>query len=189
MPVGKGRNRRHFRNQPVDLPLPDLGVEEALCLWIEGGESGDRADEHPHGMRIVPESFHELLDVLMDKGVVADCFSPFLTLGMRGQFAFQKKICYFQERCRMFCQLLNRIPAVPEDSLVAVDVRDTALDRCRVHERGIVGHQSKVGILDLDLSEINRPDRFVFDRDFVLLASSVVGDRESIRHGSSCVKR
>ena len=41
-------------------------------------------------------------------------------------------------------QLLDRVAAVGEDALVAVDVGDRAPARRGVHERRVVGHQAEV---------------------------------------------
>ena len=54
----------------------------------------------------------------------------------------------------------------------------------RVHERRVVGGQSRVVAGGLDLLEVGGLDDAVLDRDLVLLARAVVGDRQGVGHGS-----
>ena len=59
-------------------------------------------------------------------------------------------------------QLLDRIAAVAQDALVAVDERDRALARRGVHERRVVAQQAEVVGIHLDLPQVHargRPDR------------------------------
>src|SRR5881394_679728 len=75
-------------------------------------------------------------------------------------------------------ELLDRIPAVLEDPLVAVDVRDRRARRRGVRERRVVGHQAEVVLVDLHLAEVHGTDGPVRDVDLVGLAGAVVRDRQ-----------
>ena len=47
----------------------------------------------------------------------------------------------------------------------------------------IVAHHPEIGIVDLDLAQIEGANRVVLDRDFVLLAGAIVGDRSACPDG------
>ena len=136
-------NRRHFRNQAVNLLLARLLVEDRLGVRIERGKRRNRADQHAHRVRVVLETLHQLLDVLVHHRVEGDLLDPLLQLRVGRQLAEQDRVGGL-EVVRMLGQLLDRIAAVFEDALVAVDVRDAAATRSGVHERGIVGGQSGI---------------------------------------------
>ena len=67
--VGVGGNRRDFRDQAVNLLLPRLLVENVLGVRVEGRERADGAEEDAHRVRVVLESLHQLLDVLVEHRV------------------------------------------------------------------------------------------------------------------------
>ena len=76
-------------------------------------------------------------------------------------------------------ELLDRVAAVAQDALVAVDEGDGDSARRGVHERRVVGHQPEVVVVDLDLAQVHRADGPVRDGDLVGLAGSVVGDGQA----------
>ena len=82
-------------------------------------------------------------------------------------------------------QLLNRVAAIQQHALVAVDVRDGAPAVRGVHERRVVRHQAEVIRPGLDLTQIHGADRAVLNRQLVLLARSVVDDAQRVAHRSA----
>ena len=130
-------------------------------------------------MRVVAEALHELLDVLVHEGVDRDLVRPLVELRLRRQLAVEQQVGDL-EVGRLLGELLDRIAAVLEDALVAVDEGDRAAARRRVHERRVVGHQPEVVVVDLDLAQVGGADRAVLDRDLVLLAGPVVGDGQRV---------
>ena len=84
------------------------------------------------------------------------------------------------EVARPLGELLDRVAAVLEDALLAVDVRDRGATRRGRHVGGVVGHQAEVVLVDLDVAKLGGADRPVFDRNLVLLPGSVVGDRQGL---------
>ncbi len=95
-------------------------------------------------------------------------------MGLSGKFAVNDKVRDFEVGA-LFSELLDRITAVAQDSLVPVDERDRALARGCVHESRVVTHQTEVVILDLDLAQVHSTNGSVFNWHFVLFAGSVVG--------------
>ena len=80
----------------------------------------------------------------------------------------------------MLGQLLDRIAAVLEDALLAVDVGDGATAGGGVDESWVVRGQPRLAV-DRDLFEISGADGPVSDRDLVLQAGTVVANvRESL---------
>src|SRR5207244_13114821 len=71
-------------------------------------------------------------------------------------------------------ELLDRIAAIPQDTLVTVDVADRAATRRRVEKPRIVRHQADVVGRRLDLPQVDGADGTVLD-----------GDRKSTRLNSS----
>src|SRR3712207_7010170 len=47
-------------------------VVDQLRVRVEGREAADGAEEHAHRVGVVAVALHELLDVLVDEGVVGD---------------------------------------------------------------------------------------------------------------------
>ena len=108
-----------------------------------------------------------------------DVLPPLLQLLFVRQFAVEQEVCDFQV-VALFGQLFNRIAAIFEYAFIAVNVCDLALARGCVHERRIVGHQTKVVIVILDLAQVYRADRVVLNRHFILLARAIVGNRQRV---------
>jgi len=83
-------------------------------------------------------------------------------------------------------ELRDRVAAVAQHALVAVDVGDAAAAGGRVHEGRVVGEQPLVvGGVGLDLLEVRGLDGAIGDGDLVGLAGSVVGDGQRVSHGGS----
>ena len=118
---------------------------------------------------------HESLDVLVHHRVHRDVVVPHLQVLVVRQLALDDQVGGLEIRA-LLGQLLDRIAAVTQDALVAVDVRDTALARSRVGERRIVGHQAEIVGTRLDLSQVHRSDRAELDGNLVLLPRAVIGD-------------
>ena len=71
-------------------------------------------------MRVVLESLHELLDVLVQHRVEGDLANPGLELRLGRQFAEQDQVGGFEE-VALFGELLDGVAAIEQDALVAVD--------------------------------------------------------------------
>ena len=129
-------------------------------------------------MRVVAEPLEELVDVRVDVGVDPHVVGPALELSRGRKLALEQQVRGLEE-ARLLGDLLDRVAAVAEDPLVAVDVRDRAPARCGVQVGGIERHQSRpVGARDL--TEVGRPDGAVDDRKRVLGAVAVVDDGERL---------
>ena len=84
------------------------------------------------------------------------------------------------EEARLLRELLDRVAAVLEDALLAVDEGHRALARGGVDETGVVGRQARGVVVQADLTEVGGLDRAVVDRDLVVLAGPVVPDCQGV---------
>ena len=80
MTKSEGRNRRHFRNQAIDLFPTTLDVEDIFCVGIKSRERAERRFKHAHRMRVVVKAVDHLLDVFVDEGVIGDVPGPLFEL-------------------------------------------------------------------------------------------------------------
>ena len=186
--VGVGGDARHLRDQAMHLPEPRLLVEDVLGIGIEGGQRADGAEEDPHRVRVVAEALHELLDVLVEHRVERDLLRPVLQLRGRRQLAEENQVGRF-EVVAFFGQLLDRIAAIEQDALVAVDVGDRAAAVRGVHERRVVRHQPEVVGRRLDLPEVHRADGAVLigSSYFLPVRLSVIVSVSAIRFSSGSI--
>ena len=157
VPINERGKRRHLRQQADDRDVALLGILDALRFRIEGRQRGDAAAEHGHRVRVVAESLEEALDVLVDVRVIRDVVHPRVILALRWQLAIAQQPRHL-EKGRALGELLDRIPAIAQYPLVAVDERDRALARRRVHERGVVRHEPELVRRGLDLAQVHRSD-------------------------------
>ena len=80
VPIGVGGDGRDLCDQPMNLLLPRLLIEDLLRIGIKGRECADGAEEDAHRVRVVLEAFHQLLDVLVKHRVKRDLLRPFRQL-------------------------------------------------------------------------------------------------------------
>jgi hypothetical protein len=136
-------------------------------------------------VRVVLKSFHQLGDVRVEHGVERDVTRPLLLLRLGRELAKENEKGRFEE-VAVLGQLLDRVAAIEQDSLVAVDEGDPAAARRGVHEGRIVRHHSELVGHHFDLAQIHRPNGAVLDGDVVSSAGAVVGDRQRVGHAASC---
>ena len=99
----------------------------------------------------------------MHVGVIRDVVHELIVLVLRRQLAVAEEPRHLEER-RAFRELLDRISAVAENSLVTVDIGDGAPAGGGVEERRVVAHQPRiVGVAGLDLLQIVGADGTVGD--------------------------
>ena len=172
-------DRWHLCDQPVDLQIAVAGVVVHFCVGVEGRECGDGRDEHAHRVRVVVKAVHELLDVLVDPRVVGDLPCPLVERLLGRELTADQEVRDLEER-RPLGELLDRVAAVPEESLLTVDEGDRAPRGRRVDEGRVVREESEVVPCGLDRAQVHRPDRAVCDRHLVGLAGPVVADRQGV---------
>ena len=186
MPIGEGRERRHLRHQSDDVIPATLLVADGLRVGIEGGEPPDRRDHHPHRVRIVAEAAHQRHEVLVDVGMTGHHADEAVQLGLRRQLAPEDEVGHLEKRA-LLRELLDRVPAVAEDPLGAVNLRHRTPGGDGVRECRIIRHHPKLVRIDLDLAQVHGPDDVSFeDVDLVLLTRAVVSDRQTLPGPAPC---
>ena len=150
VPVSEGRERGHLGDQPHNLLILVIPVVDRLRLGVEGGQRGQGADQDAHRVGVVVEAVDELLDVLVHVGVVGDLVRPRRRVLLVRQVTVQEQPGHVQEG-GVLGEFLNRVAAVAEDALVAVDEGDGAAAARGVLEGRVVGKQSEVILGGLDL--------------------------------------
>jgi hypothetical protein len=180
--VGVGGQGGDLGDQPDNLTAAHGRVVDLLGVGVEGRQRPNRPDQDAHGVGVVVEAVDELLDVLLDEGVVVDLVGPVGQLPLVGQVALDQQPGHLQE-ADPFGQLLDRVAAVAQDPLVAVDVGDGAAAAGRVHERRVVGEQPEVVVGDLDVAQGHGRDGPLLDRDLVGPPGPVVGHAKRVLVG------
>ena len=109
---------------------------------IEGRQRADRAGHHRHRMRVAAEALEEPAHLLVHHGVARDAIVEIGLLRRRRQFAVEQQVAGLQE-VAVLGQLFDRIAAIEQDALVAVDIGDLGLAARRRGEAGVVGEQRR----------------------------------------------
>ncbi len=177
--VGEGGEGRHLGYEAHRRHVPLVLVVYVLRLRVEGRERANRSLQHPHRVGVVAEAVHEVLDVLVDVGVVRDLVDPLVQLVLGRKLTVVQEVSHL-EVGGVLAQLLDGDAPMLEDALLPVYVRDGAPTTRRVRVTGVVGHQAEVVLVDLDLPEIHRPDSAVLDLDVVALSRPIVLDRKAL---------
>ena len=152
-------------------------VADVAGVGVERRQRADRGHQHAHRVGVVAEALHEALDVLVHERVVGDLVHPGVVLLLGRQLAVDEEVGDLEE-VGLLRELLDRVAAVLEDALVAVDEGDGRAARGGVDEAGVVGRQPGLVVGETDLSQVLGRDRVVVDRDVVLLTRPVVGDSQ-----------
>ena len=97
VPIGERRDRRYLRQEPDEGDVALVRVVNVLRARIERRQRGDARRKHRHRVRVVPESFHEVLDVLVHVRVHRDVGHPLVVLGLRGELAVAQQPRDFEE--------------------------------------------------------------------------------------------
>ena len=76
-------------------------------------------------------------------------------------------------------QFFDRISAIPQNPFLAVDIGDGTSAGTGIGETRIIGDETEVLVIHLDLPKVERPYRAVYDLNLVFPARSVVSDCET----------
>src|SRR5262245_51105139 len=117
-------------------------------------------------MRVIMEPVYELLDVLMDEGVVCDVPLPLLQFRGAGQLTVEEEVGDFQVVAALR-QLLDQVAAISQDAAVAIDESYRALARRRVHEGRVVTHEPEIAVGDLYFAQVFGGYRVMLDRNLI----------------------
>jgi hypothetical protein len=150
--VRGGSDRRHLRDQADRGEAALLGIVEVERVVVERRHRRDRRAQHCHRMRVVMEAVQKVLERLMHHRVMRDLVLERRKLRLAGQFAVDEQVSDFEE-ARILGELVDRIAAIEQHALVAVDEGHRAARRRRRHETGI--EREVAGVL-VELADVER---------------------------------
>ena len=104
-------------------------------------------------MRVAAEALEEPGHLLVHHGVARDAVVEVGLLRRGRQFAVEQQVAGLEE-VAVLGELLDRIAAIEQDALVAVDVGDLGLAACRRGEAGVVGEHAGLAV---ELGDVERP--------------------------------
>ena len=136
--VGHRGERRHLRDHAHrgDHALHRIG--DVGRVVIERRHRADRAAHHRHRVRVAPEALEEAAHLLMDHRVAVHAIVEVLLLRLGRQFAVEQQVAGLEE-VAVLGELLDRVAAIEQDALVAVDIGDLGLAASRRGEARVVG--------------------------------------------------
>lgn len=98
------RNGSHITNDSVDLFISNIRIiidvlsrQSRIGFRVEGRSGGNGRNEHTHRVSIISEALHNLVDILMNKGMGLDFVLPELELGGSREFSIDQEESNFQE--------------------------------------------------------------------------------------------
>ena len=149
--VSHRRQRRHLRDQPMRGDHALLGIGDVRAVVIEGRQRADDPAHDRHRVRVTAEAAIEGRQLLMHHSVAADRVGEVVELLLLRKLAVQQQVRDFHE-ARIFGQLVDRVTAMQQDALLAVDIGDGALAACGRCEAGVVGEHPRfaVELADID---------------------------------------
>lgn len=162
-----------------------LALQRWVRFWGKSAQRGKGRGHHGHGVRVITEGLEHALNVAVDIRVVHDLILPALELRAGRQLAVDEQECGFEE-VALVDELLDRVPSVSQDAILAINVGDFALDNGCVHVSRVVDSQALAGLilgtvgvrLRLDLLDVGGQDRVVLDGKLIAFASAVIHHRE-----------
>ena len=131
---------------------------------IERGERADAGHHHRHRMRVAPEAVEEARHLLVHHRVARDAIVEIGLLRGGRQFAVEQEIAGLEE-IAVLGELVDRVAAIEQHALVAVDIGDL---RFRARRRGEARIEGEHAGLAVELADIDDrgPDRAGLDRQF-----------------------
>ena len=145
-----------------------IGIVDVDRVVIEGRQRADHADHDRHRMRVAAEPGVEPRHLLMHHRVLGDAVVEVRVLLRRRQLAVEQQIAGLDE-IAVLGELIDRIAAIEQDALVAVDEGDLRLAARRRGEARVVGEAAGVLVERVDVDHIGA-QRALADRQVVLRA-------------------
>ena len=160
--VGHGHQGGQLGNQADSRDFAVFRIVDVRAVVVERRQSTNQAGQDGHGVGVTAETAQEELHLLVDHGVVGHTFGEVGLAGCIGQVAVQQQVAGFHE-VAVHGQLFNRVTAVQQFALVAVDVGDGGLAGRRRQKARVIGEHAGLGIQLTDVDHV-RADGALVDR-------------------------
>ena len=162
--VGHRRQRRHLRDHAQRGDHPLRLVRDVGRVMIEGRERADAGHHHRHRVRVAAETLEEAVHLVVHHGVARDPVVEIRLLGRAGQLAEQHQVGGLEE-VAVLGELLDRVAAIEQHALVAVDISDLRLAGGGRGEARIEGELAGLGVELADIDHVGA-DRSGLDGQF-----------------------
>ena len=139
-------------------------------------------------MGVVVEALHEGVELLVHHRVIRDVAIEVVELGLGREVTVEQQVGHFEKR-GLLGQLFDRVPAVAQNALAAIDERDVTLATGGHAVAGVVGEVPQFLVQATDV-EGRIPFTAGDDREFEVLAGfRIVQGQLAFRHdGTPCVR-
>ncbi len=141
--VAVGGDRRQLGDQPVDRHLDLFGIVRIQRVLVESRQGADHRRQDRHRVRISGKAVVERPHVLVQHRVPPDRRSKSGELLSDGQLAVNQQVAHLDE-IAVLGQDFDRIAAIPQDALGAVQVGDVAGHATCVHIPFIERDQARI---------------------------------------------
>jgi len=175
-----GGNGGHGADGAVDLLVTQMEVlvdvltsKAGVRFGMEGGEGGHSGHDHTHGMGVVAERTHHLLEFFVDVGVAHDTGGEVFKLLHRRELTIDKQESNFKE-VRFLSELLDRVASVAKNTLITINIGDSGASRYGVQVTRVEATKTRTRVLNRE--EIIAVDGVAGDGDNILLTATVIND-------------
>ena len=151
--VGHGRDRRHLGDHAVARDRALARIVYVGGVVIEGRERADDGNHDGHRVGVTPEPSEEARHLLVQHRVPRDGVAIGIHLLLRGQVAVEQQVASLEE-VRLLGELVDRVAAIEQHALVAVDVSDARDAVRRRGEARVVGEAAGVAIELADVDDV-----------------------------------
>ncbi len=151
--VGPGGDGGQLGDQPEGADAALLGVVDVEAVMVERRQRADHAADDRHRVRVAAEAVVEGAELLVDHRVMDHALLELDALRVGRQLAVEQEKGDLQEG-RLLGQLLDRVAAVQQHALVAVDVGDLAVAGGGGAVAGVVGEHPEVAVQLADVGDL-----------------------------------
>ena len=151
--IGPGGNRRHFGDQTMAGNHPMRRILHIGAVMIKGAECADHTAHDRHGMRIAAEAGKQLPQLLMQHCVARNRPAELFEFLAVRQFTIQQEIADFHE-VGLLGQLTDRVTAVKQNALIAIDERQAGLATRRGLEARIECEHVRLAVERADIEDV-----------------------------------
>ncbi len=130
--------RRHRTDETKRCFLDVLRIVGIEVLAVERAEAHDACGEQHHRVAAAREGTVELTEALVEHHALGDLRGEIVELRLGRELAVDQEVGNLKER-GLLSELLDRVAAVTQDALLAVNVGDRRLARSSVDETGVQG--------------------------------------------------